>query len=217
MDKQQAAEIRKKAITVLELTKGFTPEQRSHSSNEFKTMEELAYDILELTSWEACEAQPSPSDAVALLKQVPQQMINASEGLTDYDFLQEVNDFIKNNPSGSSPAATQAVGPVWVKASQKLPDPGIDRPARRKGFHMNIRVDSRGVIHVGGMTCHSTEILEEWFSGLEWLDESQSGQQLFTREQVEEVAKIAMTNTRDETWKNYGDITQYMNTNYPNQ
>lgn len=41
---------RKYAVTVLELTKGFTPEQRQVASNAFNSMEELAGFVLELTS-----------------------------------------------------------------------------------------------------------------------------------------------------------------------
>lgn len=41
--------LRKKAITVIELLKGHTPEQREMWSNSTKTCEELAGDILELT------------------------------------------------------------------------------------------------------------------------------------------------------------------------
>jgi len=40
---------RQKAITVFELTKGFTPGQRANASNNFNTMEEMAGYVLELT------------------------------------------------------------------------------------------------------------------------------------------------------------------------
>lgn len=38
--------LRDKAITVLELTKGFTPEQRKEMGNLLTTMEELAGDVM---------------------------------------------------------------------------------------------------------------------------------------------------------------------------
>ena len=41
--------IRKQAITVDELMKGFLPEQRDNFSNELKTIEELTGYIMELT------------------------------------------------------------------------------------------------------------------------------------------------------------------------
>jgi hypothetical protein len=42
--------IRERALDTLELTKGFTPEQREKFSNETKTMETFATFILELTN-----------------------------------------------------------------------------------------------------------------------------------------------------------------------
>jgi hypothetical protein len=42
--------IRRQASDALELTKGFTPEQRKNFSNAMKTMEEFANYILELTT-----------------------------------------------------------------------------------------------------------------------------------------------------------------------
>jgi hypothetical protein len=42
--------MRVQAIEALELTKGFTPEERAHLSNGTKTMEEFAGYILELTN-----------------------------------------------------------------------------------------------------------------------------------------------------------------------
>jgi hypothetical protein len=50
MEKNRIEFIRKQAMTTLELTKGFTPEQRKAAGNAFHTMEELAGYILELTS-----------------------------------------------------------------------------------------------------------------------------------------------------------------------
>lgn len=41
---------RQKAITVIELLKGHTPEQREKWDNATRTCEELAFDILELTN-----------------------------------------------------------------------------------------------------------------------------------------------------------------------
>lgn len=41
--------IRKQAITVFELTKGFTPEQRQNFSNELNCLEEISGYVLELT------------------------------------------------------------------------------------------------------------------------------------------------------------------------
>lgn len=49
-DDSRIAHIRKQASDTLELTKGFTPEQREAFSNEMKTMEELANYVLELTN-----------------------------------------------------------------------------------------------------------------------------------------------------------------------
>lgn len=59
-----------------------------------------------------------PSDALALIKQVPQAMVDAAQGLTDYDFLQEVNDFIKSNPSGA--ALQPGVNERMVKALEQV-------------------------------------------------------------------------------------------------
>ncbi len=42
--------LRKQAITVFELTKGYTPEQRQNFDNAMKTMEEMAGYVLELTN-----------------------------------------------------------------------------------------------------------------------------------------------------------------------
>lgn len=50
MEKNRIEFIRKQATATLELTKGFTPEQRKVADNVFHTMEELAGYILELTS-----------------------------------------------------------------------------------------------------------------------------------------------------------------------
>jgi hypothetical protein len=50
MNDAKVKAMRDKAITVLELTKGFTPEQRETQTNAFHTMEELAGDVLILTA-----------------------------------------------------------------------------------------------------------------------------------------------------------------------
>jgi hypothetical protein len=50
MQQERTTHIRQQAITALELTKGFIPEQRAAFSNELKTVEEFAHYILELTS-----------------------------------------------------------------------------------------------------------------------------------------------------------------------
>jgi len=50
LDRNRLIHIRQQASTVFELTKGFTPEQMSGASNEFKTMQEMAGYVLELTS-----------------------------------------------------------------------------------------------------------------------------------------------------------------------
>lgn len=47
--------IRKQAITALELSKGFTPEQRAEFSNSLKTVELFAGYILELTNTSAAQ------------------------------------------------------------------------------------------------------------------------------------------------------------------
>lgn len=55
MESKRLQFIRKQAIDTLELTKGFSPEQRERFSNELKTAEELAGYVLEVTN---IEAQP---------------------------------------------------------------------------------------------------------------------------------------------------------------
>lgn len=50
MESKRLQFIRKQASDTLELTKGFTPEQRATFSNELKAAEELAGYILELTN-----------------------------------------------------------------------------------------------------------------------------------------------------------------------
>lgn len=43
-------QLREKAIMIFELTKGLTPEQRQEAGNAFKSMEEMAGYVLELTN-----------------------------------------------------------------------------------------------------------------------------------------------------------------------
>jgi hypothetical protein len=53
MSEERKQELRRKAVDVFELTKGYTPEQREYLRRRggmFDTMEELAGYVLELTS-----------------------------------------------------------------------------------------------------------------------------------------------------------------------
>lgn len=47
--------------------------------------------------------------------------------------------------------------------------------------------------------------------------ETPAPQQLFTREQVMELAKTAMFNVKTGEWETFSDLTNYMDTNFPKQ
>lgn len=143
--------------------------------------------------------------AVALIKQIPQQMNNAAQGLTDYDFLQEVNGFIKDNPSGAAP---QAVGPVWVKVVDKLPPEGKFVPVRGQNGRYAQGYTDTGIFNITGHFISPKD-----YSLYEWLDES--GQQLFTREVTERMLLDLARDIRSQKVVTLQDVTEWFGTNYP--
>jgi hypothetical protein len=100
--------IRKQAIDTLELTKGYTPEQRQVAGNTFNTMEELSGYILELTSesptgpvWvKANEALPgfakpvkwksAKGDEVKGKWSITQMTYNGPDSLEGWEWLNEI-------------------------------------------------------------------------------------------------------------------------------
>lgn len=80
--------IRKQATATLELTKGFTPEQRTGFSNELKTAEELAGYILELTDSQQpgpvwVKATTKPEHNVGVLVFIPGEDNHITSGMWD--------------------------------------------------------------------------------------------------------------------------------------
>jgi len=60
----------------------------------------------------------------------------------------------------------------WVRASERLPIDGEIKAAKTKGRYLELRVSKEGIIVAGGYSCHTLEIMEEWFPGIEWLEET---------------------------------------------
>lgn len=170
MDKQQAAEAQTNKI----------------SWNDFSDLAQMVYvqalvKDATIAGWEALEAQ-CPGDAIALLKQIPQQMVDAANGITDYGFLQEVNDFInayKANPSGAAP---QTEGPVWVDKSRRqwMRKEAITIFELTKGYTPEQRALFDNAMK--GMEDMAGHVLE-------LTNEPESGPQVFTREQVDAMLK----------------------------
>ena len=67
-----------------------------------------------------------------------------------------------------------ASGPRWVKASERYPPIGKKVIGRCNDEAVTIKNLDDVIIKVGALLCHSIEILNEWFPGLEWLEESPS-------------------------------------------
>lgn len=126
-------------------------------------------------------------------------------------------------------------GPVWVKADKELP-PNIGSPEyhfRVDGFHKvngnfhysidDERMEGEIVFTVQGNGCHEDYVIPNAkFSCLEWLDESQQtapAQQLFTREQVEEIlksyARVGYPEGNDMIKSAERSLCEWFNTNYP--
>jgi|GEM_PF-4823618 len=60
----------------------------------------------------------------------------------------------------------------WVRASERLPFDTKPKAARQKDEYMSLRVIEGEMVRVAGITVHSLAILEEWFPGIEWLEET---------------------------------------------
>lgn len=117
---------------------------------------------------------------------------------------------------------SQPAGPVWVKASERLPVRPGDYNARYnfnrcvadftfgKFISINFRQPTMPILE--------SDINLEW---LQWLDETSNTQQVFTREQVEEIVHIWEMEVRsfiesgipEYEWEEL--FTKYMNINYP--
>lgn len=79
------------------------------------------------------------------------------------DFLDKIED---------STVMADRPGLRWVKPRQQLPLDTNVKAARIKDGYISFRLIEGEMVKVGAFTCHSLEILEEWFPSLEWLDES---------------------------------------------
>lgn len=60
----------------------------------------------------------------------------------------------------------------WVLALNGLPEKNVLVCARYKGDFCRFKVLPNGIIIVDGIRHSSMRILQKWFSGIEWLDES---------------------------------------------
>lgn len=122
--------------------------------------------------------------------------------------------------------STLTGGPVWVKASEKMPPhPGSPQNHwRLDGFHkaMGNFYDDEGEMFFGVHGCGCFEdysIPKEKFDRVEWLDESPI--QVFTREQVEEIAakwSITLLDIKEGKIPHIGnghDFNIWFNDNYP--
>lgn len=81
---------RRKAITCLELTKGFTPEQRnamlSGHNNCINTIDELSYAIMELTAEQIAEKAGYNQALVDLKKEIQAKIAHCQEAYEADDF-----------------------------------------------------------------------------------------------------------------------------------
>lgn len=75
----------------------------------------------------------------------------------------------------------------WILATNKLPGEGVKCAARQKGMYLQLSIPEKGIIKVGRLRMHSIEILEEWFPGIEWLDESEADQEVLWDKVFEEL------------------------------
>lgn len=121
--------------------------------------------------------------------------------------------------------APPAAGPVWVKASERLPDnPGSPQNHwRLDGFHKvngNFYEDGDEIVFgVIGNGCHEDYIIrKDKFDRIEFLND-RPARQVFTREQVDKISNAAMSRFKayipELTFQEWFD--DYMNTNYPLQ
>lgn len=106
-------------------------------------------------------------------------------------------------------------GPVWVKASERLPEKGVIKAAFYNGRYRNMFVHDNGIIEVDGLRSYTKEILQEWFPGIEWLDKS-NPQQVFTREQVSQAFADGVIAAGSRAAKKpFYTEQEYMALNYP--
>lgn len=61
-------------------------------------------------------------------------------------------------------------------ASERMPEKGERKAAKQKGTYLQLSVLENGIIKVDNLKMHSQENLQEWFPGIEWLDESEPDQ-----------------------------------------
>lgn len=126
--------------------------------------------------------------------------------------------------ANSKPAAPQAAGPVWVNLAENEPFDAGDVPWRIIDMSAHSEIENKYFVWTDKTPVDTSygavKIEGEWvlYSNIEWLDES--GQQVFTREQVEG----AIVGFLKEKFKPVDadtaalfdkDAEEYMNTNYP--
>jgi hypothetical protein len=103
----------------------------------------------------------------------------------------------------STTAAPQPAGPVWVKASTRLP--GFLIPVKwRDGNDHSHETDKFPLLHM------AKPFLATW----EWLDESHSAPHLFTREQVMALLGRMQKMFHSGEIKTLNEAEEYMNTKY---
>lgn len=116
-----------------------------------------------------------------------------------------------NKPSKVVP---QPAGPVWVKVEDGLPPEGT--VCAIKYLHGRIRIvdaEYKGLMNNKPYWMENNHSRPQTYTAIEWLDES--GPQVFTREQVIEIAKFSMVGVKAGDLKNFSDLMEYMSTNYP--
>lgn len=111
----------------------------------------------------------------------------------------------------------QAAGPIWVKLSEGLPEVGTISPIKYRNEGRMKVISAR---YIGEVSCTPKWIEDKdsrpnEFYALEWLDES--GQQAFTREQLEDALFFGMGAglLHNDPDKAVPICREYMNTNYP--
>lgn len=119
--------------------------------------------------------------------------------------------------AGTAPPQTSA-GPVWVKANIRTPNDDspvhckIDGMKRMGNFYAN-EFDIKFYVQGADYSIDADK-----FSGIEWLDESQSiaAQQLFTREQVSDAFHAGIISGLDSAAdRPFISQDEYMAINYP--
>lgn len=158
-------------------------------------------------------AAPQPVDAIALLKKHLPAFGDWYSSYKNIDPPKSFETLVSEYIREGDLSAPQAAGPVWVKASKNCPDTFTDKIVR----NIHTKNVYSGFLYKDATTAYfegRNDDIYVLLTDLEWLNDS--GQQVFTREQISEAFFAGLSSGLDSA-QDRPFITQdeYMNTNYP--